>query len=318
MKIGITCGGIGVYASGAFVQASARAAERAGFAHYWLPDHVVQFAEYPESVYPYAAGSGQELPTQSDEAPLQFGDDSYANTDPANPLADPVIGMAWAAAATSGIELGTNILVLPQRNPVVLAKALATLDSFCGGRVVLGVGVGWAKEEFEACGVDFATRGKRTDAAIGALRVLWTQKTSTHTGAFGSFTGAYSYPKPARAAGIPILIGGESKAAMRRVARLGDGWLPYNLPVENAGTVIAELKAMTQDAGRDPLRLRIIKIVYANAGLDDLKRYRDAGVTEFNVASSGELPLDVPGIESQFSAWAEYLVAPVAALELAQ
>jgi probable F420-dependent oxidoreductase len=318
MKIGITCGGIGPYASGAFIQASARAAERAGFAHYWLPDHVVQFASYPESAYPYAEGSGQDLPVQKDDAPLQFGDDVYANQDAANPLADPVIGMAWAAAATSAIELGTNILVLPQRNPVVLAKALATLDSFCGGRVILGIGVGWAREEFDACGVEFATRGARTNEAIGALRALWAQDVSTYAGKFVNFSNAYSYPKPARAGGVPVLIGGESKAALRRVAQLGDGWLPYNLPVDKAGAVIAELKAMTRDAGREPAHLRIIKIVYANARLDDLKRYRDAGVTEFNIASSGEIPLDEPGIEAQFSAWQEQLVAPVNALELAQ
>ena len=129
-------------------------------------DHVVQFAAYPESVYPYAAGSGQEAPQQSEDAPLHFDDDTYANVDPSNPLIDPVIGMAWAAAATTSLEVGSNILVLPQRNPVVLAKALATLDSFAGGRVLLGVGVGWAKEEFDATGADFARRGKAADEAM--------------------------------------------------------------------------------------------------------------------------------------------------------
>ena len=101
MKVGITCGGIGPYASGEFIRLSAKAAEDAGFAHYWMPDHVVQFAEYPESVYPYAEGSGQEIPDQDPDAPLQFSDDTYANVNPLNPLIDPVIGMSWAAAATS-------------------------------------------------------------------------------------------------------------------------------------------------------------------------------------------------------------------------
>jgi len=314
MKIGITCGGIGPYASGAFVRASAREAERAGFAHYWMPDHVVQFAAYPESVYPYAAGSGQEAPQQSEDAPLHFDDDTYANVDPSNPLIDPVIGMAWAAAATTSLEVGSNILVLPQRNPVVLAKALATLDSFAGGRVLLGVGVGWAKEEFDATGADFARRGKAADEAIAAMRALWTQPVSSFSGEFSAFQDVYSYPKPLRAGGVPVLIGGESKPAMRRVARLGDGWLPYNLPVERAAAVIAELKAMTREAGRDPEALRIIKIVYSNASLDDLKRYRDAGVTEFNVATSGELSTDEATLRGQFSEWAERLVGPVNAL----
>ena len=311
MKIGITCGGIGPYASGAFIRASARAAEQAGFAHYWMPDHVVQFAAYPESTYPYAQGSGQEMPEQSADAPLQFADDTYANVDPRNPLIDPVMGMAWAAAATSTLEVGTNVLILPQRNPVVLAKELATLDSFSQGRVLLGVGVGWAKEEFDATGADFSVRGKRTDEAIGAMRALWNQPVSSFKGTFDSFAGAYSYPKPSRQDGVPILIGGESEPARRRVARLGNGWLPYNLPIDEAAGVIAELKTMTRDAGRDPAALRIIKIIYSNATLDDLKRYRDAGVTEFNMASSGELPTDAAGIQAKFSEWQDRIVGPV-------
>ena len=314
MKVGITCGGIGPYASGDFLRRSARAAERAGFSAYWMPDHVVQFAAYPESKYPYAEGSGQELPEQGADAPLQFGDDTYAMSDPRNALVDPVIGMTWVAAATTTIEVGTNILVLPQRNPVVLAKALATLDAFSRGRAVLGVGVGWAKEEFDAVGVDFSARGKRTDEAIEAMRALWRSESATFSGSFFAFRNAYCYPKPARPGGLPILIGGESKAALRRVARFGDGWLPYNLPVDDAPRVIAELKDMTRAGGRDPGALRIAKIVYSTAKLDDLKRYRDAGVTEFNIASSGEIPLDEPGIEAKFKEFGERIVDPIAAL----
>jgi probable F420-dependent oxidoreductase len=311
MKIGITCGGIGPYATGAFIRASAMAAEKAGFAHYWMPDHVVQFAEYPESTYPYAGGSGQEAPEQTDAAPLKWDDHTYSNQDAANPLIDPVIGMVWAAAATTRLEVGTNILVLPQRNPLVLAKELATLDSFAQGRVLLGVGVGWAKEEFDATGADFATRGRRADEAISAMRAAWTQPVSSHSGQFDNFSGVYSYPKPPRAGGVPVLIGGESNAARRRVAMLGDGWLPFNLPVGEAAAAIAEIKQQARDAGRDPEALRIIKIVFSNATLDDLKRYRDAGVTEFNMASSGELPGEGAGIGAKFDEWANTIVGPV-------
>ncbi len=314
MKIGITCGGIGPYATGSFIRASAVAAEKAGFAHYWMPDHVVQFAEYPGSIYPYAAGSGQDMPEQADDAPLKWDDHTYSNQDAANPLIDPVIGMSWAAAATTTLEVGTNILVLPQRNPLVLAKELATLDSFARGRVLLGIGVGWAREEFEATGADFDSRGKRADEAIAAMRAAWTQPVSAYSGQFDNFKDVYSYPKPPRPGGVPILIGGESKAALRRIAKLGDGWLPFNLPVDKAAEVIADLKRMTREAGRDPEALRIIKIVFSNASLDDLKRYRDAGVTEFNMASSGEIPGEGPGIEAKFVEFAETIVARVAAL----
>lgn len=314
MKVGITCGGIGPYASGDFIRRSAKAAEEAGFAHYWLPEHVVQFADYPESTYPYAEGSGQEMPDQSADAPLQWGDDTYAMSDPRNALVDPVIGMAWAAAATATIEVGSNILVLPQRQPTFLAKELASLDSFSSGRVLLGVGTGWAKEEFDAVGVDFAERGKRTDEGIEALRALWGQEASTYTGDHFAFADAYSFPKPARPGGIPVLIGGESKPAMRRVARLGDGWLPYNLPLDEAAQTIAVLKELTRGFGRDPENLRIIKIVYSNASLDDLKRYRDAGVTEFNIASSGEIALDEAGLEDWFREFGASIVQQIAAL----
>ncbi|RYD84637.1 MAG: LLM class flavin-dependent oxidoreductase, partial [Sphingomonadales bacterium] len=122
---------------------------------------------------------------------------------------------------------------------------------------------------------------------------------------------AYSFPKPARPGGIPILMGGESKPALRRLARVGDGWLPYNMPVEDAPRMIRELKDMTRAEGRDPDTLRIIKIVYTSAGLDELKRYVDAGVTEFNVATSGEIPLDDAGMESKIAEFAERLVAPL-------
>lgn len=312
MKFGITCAGIGPYARGDFVRRSAQAAEWADFGAWWVPEHVVQFAAYPESDYPYAEGSGQELPEQAEDAPLQWDDDTYAMSDPRNDLCDPLMAMAWAAAATSTLEVGTNIMVLPQRNPVVLAKELATLDAFSGGRVVLGAGVGWAKEESDAVGVDFASRGRRTDEAIAALRELWGNEASTFAGEHYRFAGAYSFPKPARPGGIPILIGGESKAAMKRVARLGDGWLPYNLPVEDAASVITDLKAMTRAVGRDPEKLRIAKIVYSTARPDDLKRYRDAGVTEFNLATSGEIPLDEAGMRSKFAEFRERLVDPVA------
>jgi len=312
MKIGITCGGIGPYASGDFLRRSIQVAERVGFSHYWLPEHVVQFAAYPMSKYPYAEGSGQDLPEQNPDAPLQFGDDTYAMSDPRNPLVDPVVGMTWLAAATSRIEVGTNILILPQRNAVLLAKALATLDSFSRGRVVLGAGVGWAREEAEAVGINFSERGGRTDEAIAVMRELWRGEASSFTGSFYGFKDAYCFPKPARPGGIPILIGGESEAAMKRVARLGDGWLPYNLAVEDAAAAIARLKEMTERHGRAPAALRIIKIVYSSASPDDLKRYRDAGVTEFNVASSGEIPLDDAGMDAKMLEFKERLIDPLA------
>lgn len=314
MKLGITCGGIGPYASGDFLRRSVQAAERAGFAHYWIPDHVVLFAAYPQSKYPYAEGSGQKLPDQDPDAPLQFGDDTFPVVDPTVAFVDPVVAMTWLAAATTTIEVGSNVLVLPQRHPILLAKQLATLDACCYGRVVLGVGAGWAKEDFDAIGVDFDKRGRITNEMIRALKLLWNEHASTFEGDYFHFKDAFCYPKPARPGGVPILIGGESKPALRRVAQLGDGWLPYNLPVDNAAAVISDLKEMTLAAGRDPDSLRICKIIYETATLNDLKRYRDAGVTEFNLATNGDIPLEDAGMEAKFRAWKETLVGPISEL----
>lgn len=311
MKVGITCAGVGPYASGDFLRRAAQSCERHGFAHFWLPDHVVLFGEYPESDYPYGESTVGAKEDMDPDAALQLGS-SNPIPDPRNPFVDAVVALTWMAAATSRIEVGSNILVLPQQNPVVLAKALATLDSFSRGRVILGVGSGWAKEEYEACGVDFATRGKRLDEAIAVLRTLWNDEASSFSGQFFDFRNAYSFPKPVRPGGIPILMGGESKPALRRLARVGDGWLPYNMPVEDAPRMIGELKEMVRAEGRDPDTLRIIKIVYTSAELDELKRYVDAGVTEFNVATSGEIPLDDAGMEAKIAEFAERLVAPLA------
>lgn len=158
MKVGIICGGIGARASGAFIRNSARAAERAGFASYWLPEHVLLFGAHPLSTHPYAYMSG------ADSSPAR------RVSDPRVAWSDPVVGMAWAAAATERIEIGSSIIILPQRNPVVLAKEVITLEEFSGGRVALGVGVGWCREEYQAVGADWAARGRRMDEHIAVLR----------------------------------------------------------------------------------------------------------------------------------------------------
>jgi len=149
---------------------------------------------------------------------------------------------------------------------------------------------------------------------IRILKTLWRDHASTYEGEFFKFKDAFCYPKPARPGGVPIFVGGESKAAMQRVAQLADGWLPYNLPVEKASAAIGELKDLTRAAGRNPESLRICKIVYETATLDDLKRYRDAGVTEFNLATNGDIPVEDAGMEAKFREWKETLVGQIAEL----
>lgn len=296
MRVGICCAGVGEAASGDVIRRSAQAAEAAGFAAFWTGEHVLLFGAYPESHYPYAGDYGTDVPIP----------------DPLVPIVDPVIAMTWAAAATSRIEVGSGILILPQRNPVVLAKALSTLDEFSRGRVVLGAGVGWCKEEYDAVGADWAGRGKRMDEHLAALRALWRDAPANFTGETVSFADAYCAPRPVRGNDIPILIGGESDVALKRVARAGDGWLAFKLPVEDAPARVAKLKELTRAQGRDPEALRIVCGIFSSTSLDDLKRYRDAGVTEFNLVTAGELPTDEPGLAQGIAEFGRRFVEPIA------
>jgi probable F420-dependent oxidoreductase len=216
--------------------------------------------------------------------------------DPTTPIIDPLIAMSWAAAATSRIEVASGILILPQRNPVVLAKQLATLDSYAGGRVVLGAGLGWCREEYEAVGVPWEGRAKRMNEYIGALRTLLNDEASTYHGETVDFERAYLYPKPVRVGGLPIVIGGESDMAIRRAACHGDGWIAYRLPVEEARRRIALLKRLTEEQGRDPERLRIVVGIFGHTTHDEMARYREAGVTDFNLVIAGQLPLQEPAL----------------------
>lgn len=294
MKVGIACGGIGERSTGKFIKGSAQAAERAGFATYWLPEHVLLFPSHPQSTHPYANLSG---------------DENFA-PDPRVPWADPVVGMTWAAAATNTIEIGSSIVILPQRNPVVFAKAVATLDEVSGGRVAIGAAVGWCKEEYDAIGADWARRGKRMDEHISVLRSLWDNDCSEFHGETIFFKNAYMYPKPTDGRRIPILLGGESDFSLRRVARLADGWNAINLPVDDAPSRIAMLKQLTREQGRDPQALRIIATIFPTTALDVLERYRDAGVTEFNLMT-GDVPLDPASLEDWMQSSREKFVEPV-------
>jgi probable F420-dependent oxidoreductase len=295
MKVAIGCAGIGAAATGDFIRRSAQAAERHGFSSYWLPEHVVRFGAYPESTHPYAA---------------MFGG-STSMSDARVPFLDPIVGMAWAAAATSTIEIGSAIIILPQRNPVVLAKELVSLDQCSGGRIALGAGVGWCKEEYDAIGADWAGRGRRMDEHIAVLRTLWDKDEAAFQGETISFANAFMYPKPVRKGGIPIILGGESDASLRRIARMGDGWLGLNVPVEQAHDRIAMLKRLTREQDRDPEALRIMCPIFETTRLDTLERYRDAGATEYYLLASGAETIDEQSLDARLAELAGRFVETV-------
>ena len=217
MKFGIAFANIAPFVAADDGVGLAQAAESAGFESIWTVDHVVVPAGY-QSTYPYDP-SGK----------IPSGEETV--------FPDPLIWLSFIAARTSTIRLGTGILIVPERNPLVLAKELATLDFLSGGRMILGAGVGWLEEEFDALGIPFAGRGHRTEESIAAMRALWSEPQATFEGSTTNFRDCCLRPQPVSGS-IPVHIGGHSPAAARRAGRLGDGFFPFGVSHEELPPLI--------------------------------------------------------------------------------
>jgi probable F420-dependent oxidoreductase len=236
----------------------ARRAEELGFESVWVAEHLV-FPTTFKSRYPYTA-------------------DGVPPINPATPLLDPLLVLAQIAGATSRIRLGTNIYVLPLRHPLVTARLGVTLDVLSNGRFSFGVGVGWLEEEFVAAGVDFARRGALLRESVRALRTLWTEDVPEFHGKTFAFGPVKFEPKPVQQP-LPILVGGESDAALRRAAELGDGWYGVRHTPESVEPVVAKLDELRKAAGRDHLPFEIsVGPSAASLDRDVLARFADAGV----------------------------------------
>ena len=188
------------------------------------------------------------------------------------------------------IRLATGICLVPEHNPLVLAKTVATVDQLSGGRFIFifGVGVGWPAEEFEALGVPFERRGPRTREYVEVMRKLWTERSSSHQGEFVKFTNVLSYPKPVGDNGVPVWFGGESNPALRRVAEYGDGWIGFNLLPDEATEKIKRIEELLKANGRKRSDVKLAVSPYTKPiKTDDLKRYRDAGVEEIAFLGRG-------------------------------
>jgi len=231
MEFGIMFANTGYGSSPEGAKAVVQAAEAGGITTAWTVEHVVVPAGY-ESQYPYDA-SGK----------MAGGKEDFD-------LPDPLIWLTWAAANSTTLRLGTGILIATQRNPVITAKEVATLDHLSGGRVDLGVGVGWLEEEFDALGVPFRQRGKRLDEYIDAMRALWTQDEASFSGEFASFENCIMRPRPVNGT-VPIVIGGHTEAAARRAGRRGDKFFPGSATADEIAGLIAVMKQEAADAGRD-------------------------------------------------------------------
>jgi probable F420-dependent oxidoreductase len=247
--------------SGAQAAATARVAEDIGLESLWAAEHIVIPASY-DTVYPYDP-SGKIPNADVTDWP------------------DPLVWLAYTAASTERIKLATGVTVLPLRHPMVMAKQIATLDALSGGRVILGVGVGWLSEEFEALGVPFSDRGRRHDDHLAAMQALWSQDTASIATTYATFDNAISRPKPANPT-IPIVISGSSKRAARRAAQIGNGFFPGTTDPDELRALLAVIAQECRSSGRDPREIELT--VYAGDTDADVLSSRIEDLTSVGVS----------------------------------
>jgi len=252
MNFGLFGINFGVCADPAVAARIARAAEAAGFDSLWTGEHIV----LPDPQVPPSP-----LPPQA-------------------AMLDPAVALAFVAASTHRIRLATGIIILPQRNPVVLAKELASVDVVSGGRLIAGFGAGYLEPEFAALGIPFAGRGARTDEYIDAIRTLWTEPQPQFHGRFAAFANIDAQPRPIQLPHPPIVIGGHSPGAFLRAARRGNGWFGFNLTPDDTQRCIAGLRAAHARVNRPPALGELEISVHPRAALDrdGVRRLEDLGV----------------------------------------
>ncbi|MGO9056206.1 MAG: LLM class F420-dependent oxidoreductase [Candidatus Binataceae bacterium] len=287
MRIGITVGyGMGM-SQPEVLREIAQQAERLNFSSLLIPEHVVVFDHY-SSRYPY-----------TDDGLMAIRSD--------RPFLNPYLGLAYVAALTRRIRLITNVSIVAAHNPMILAKEIATLDHLSGGRFALGAGLGWLKEEFQALGISFERRAKRTRECIAIMRSLWSEPSTTFHGEFFNIEAAMAYPKPLRGM-VPILFGGESEAALRRVATIGDGWIGANMTPDEFAVKRERIFALATQAGRDPEQLEMLTVpAFKPERPADLKLYHEAGVHELVLMQGLPKRIEevVPVLERMAREWVE-------------
>lgn len=259
MKIGIVPINVGVRDPQRIVEL-ARKAEEVGIESVWTFEHAVVPVEYA-SRYPYSPTGKMDVTPETN-------------------FVDPLITLAFVAAHTKTLRLGTGVNILPQANPAMAAKQVASLDFLSGGRFMYGVGAGWLEEEFKALGVPFEKRGARFDDYLVALKKAWSGEVVEHQSERIQWSGWKSYPLPAQRPHPPLIIGGKGEAAFRRTVQHGDGWFAPTVGVPSLRKQLALLHAEAERVGRDPKTIEISAMwIYAGEGIDSVAAYRDLGVT---------------------------------------
>ncbi len=274
----------------------AQRAEALGFDSVWVTDHIV----IPHSAIP------------------RFGETFF----------ELFATLAYVAGKTRRVRLGTSVIILPYRNPLFMAKALATIDVLSGGRLIVGAAVGWLAEEFEALGIPFKERGARSNEALKIMKLLWTETEPKFEGRFFKFAGITAEPKPLQKPHPPIWIGGSSTAALKRAAEFAEAWHPTHRPIEEIAAGAMQFKALAKAQGRDPNTLQVIvraplRVVAGGTAqesrpllvgtpeqiVEDIGTYREAGVTGFMFDTFYGNPAvndqDLPGVLATLEAFAQ-------------
>ena len=292
MKLGLAFANTGPFAEADGVVEMAVAAEQAGIESLWTVEHVIWPSSY-DSEYPYSPTG--KMPG-----------------DKTSPIPDPLVWLSFAAAHTTTLRLGTGIVILPERNPLVFAKEVATLDRLSKGRLQLGIGVGWLEEEFDALGISWARRGARTDEYVHAMRALWASDDASYDGEFVSFENVSSNPKPDTGS-VPIVIGGHSVAAAKRAGRLGDGFFPGKGSIAELTEMIDIVHQSAAEHDRDP---DAIEITAAHPGLfggDPVGAAQElASIGVNRTIAPAFMLLGSEGVGAKAAEMAERIVAPIA------
>lgn len=259
MKFGIVPINLGEFTDPQVVIPFVQKAERLGYESVWTAEHVIIPKHY-DSVYPYNPSG--KVPFRPDAA-----------------IIDPLVALTFIAAATSRLRLGTGVNILPQTNPLYLAKWASSIDHLSQGRLMLGLGIGWLQEEFAAIGVPFAQRGKRSDEYLAALKAVWTGQEVDFQGEFVRWQGFQMRPAPAQAGGVPLVIGGVSAPAIRRTVRHGNGWYVIGKDLDEYRAHMRALDDECRRQGRNRAELEITAYWdYYRQGADSLSAYQELGV----------------------------------------
>jgi probable F420-dependent oxidoreductase len=266
MKLALFGWNIGPTALPSSIRRIATRAEEAGYESLWVGEHVV----LPDPQVP--------------PSPLA----------PEVPTLDPTVALTYAAAVTKRIRLGTGIVILPQRNPLVLAKELASLDVLSEGRLIFGIGIGYLKPEFDALGVPFGAKGARTEDYLGAMKAIWSGERTSYEGRFVSFDGVRARPAPVQKPGPEIVFGGHTPEAFDRTVRLAKGWFGFACDLEKTAACLEGLKAACAKHGRrfDELEISVTpgapnRPIVPRVSADDARRFEDLGVHRLIVYPAG-------------------------------